>query len=215
MKPYYERSGITIYNADAREVLPALDDLFDAVITDPVWPNAHGEFGGIDPAALFAEVAAHFPRLAKRAVVQLGCDSDPRFLAGIPAAMSFLRTCSLEYARPHHKGRLLYTGDVAYVFGEPPTARPGRHLMPGKVTQTHAETRRIAHPCPRHLDHVRWLVSWFARWTVLDPFAGSGTTLLACKNLGLPAVGIEIEEHYCEVAAKRLSQDVFALEVPA
>lgn len=66
------------------------------------------------------------------------------------------------------------------------------------------------HPCPRKLPHVDWLLSKWSEETdiIVDPFMGSGTTLLAAKNGGRKAVGIEIVEKYCEAAAKRMAQEV-------
>jgi len=62
---------------------------------------------------------------------------------------------------------------------------------------------------------MRWLVDLVSQpgECVLDPFAGSGTTLAAAKQLGRIAVGIEIEERYCEIAAKRLAQEVLPLSI--
>jgi hypothetical protein len=225
MTPYYSEAGIEIYHGDARDVLPALPTgVADAIITDPVWPNSTPDLKGWDrPAELFAEVAAHFPRLANRAVIQMGCDSDPRFLAGMPIEIPFIRSCQLEYVLGRPKGRILYTGDVAYVFGVPPAPKPGRMIIPGRMMSTKADTTRprtqlsrrksfegrwTAHPCPRRLEHLAWLVKWLSDGLVLDPFCGIGTTLLAQKNAGLPAIGIEIEEVFCERAAKRMEQSV-------
>jgi site-specific DNA-methyltransferase (adenine-specific) len=73
--------------------------------------------------------------------------------------------------------------------------------------------RAKGHPCPRPLNGMTYLVGAFSvpGGRVLDPFMGSGTTLRAAKELGRQAVGIEIEESFCEVAAKRMSQCVLDL----
>ncbi|MDO8672715.1 MAG: site-specific DNA-methyltransferase [Dehalococcoidia bacterium] len=78
-----------------------------------------------------------------------------------------------------------------------------------------SDGKQSAHPCPRKIGHVRWLVSkWSAPGDcIIDPFMGSGTTILAAKSLGRRAIGIEIEEAYCRIAANRLQQDVLPLGV--
>jgi DNA methylase len=207
MKPYFERDGIALYHGDCLEVIPDLEAEPTVVITDPVWPNAVDSLAGSgDPAGLLASMLASLPESVSRLVIQIGCDSDPRFLGAVPDRWPFLRSCFLEYVRPYYKGRLLYTNDVAYVFGRWPAPRPGAIVIPGKFLQDDHRKRTKGHPCPRQLSHVRWLVKWFGESTILDPFAGTGPVLEAAKFAGLAAIGIEIEEEYCEIAARRLEQ---------
>ena len=72
------------------------------------------------------------------------------------------------------------------------------------------------HIAEKPADVMRWILSVVApSSTVLDPFMGSGTTLRAALDLGHRAVGIEVDERYCEIAAKRLAQGVFDLRPPA
>jgi hypothetical protein len=222
VSPYFSEGDITIYHGDCREVLPSL--AAEALITDPVWPNSIFP-DVVSPEQLLTEaltVAA-----VRRMVVQLGVDSDPRCLSAVPAQFPFIRLCNLDYAMPNPKGRILYGGDVAYVFGEMPTIPKGKMLIPGRMVSSRADrviprgtwrgknknyTRsassyaKLEHPAPRRLEHVRWLVGWFGGNSLIDPFAGSGTTLVAAKLLGIRAIGIEIEERYCELAVKRLAQ---------
>jgi DNA modification methylase len=116
----------------------------------------------------------------------------------------------LEIARVGYKGRLLMNGDIAYLFGEPPSSQPGRRVISGRYMDPDSGGKQADHPCPRKLNHVRWLVRLWSEDTdtILDPFMGSGTTLRAAKDLGRKAIGIEIEEKYCEIAVRRLAQEI-------
>lgn len=185
----------------------------DVCITDPIWPNASVFIE--DPHDLMSAVMDLLPEGIRRLAIQLGCDSDPRFLETIPDRFEFFRVVWMEFPRMGYKGRLGVTGDVGYLFGEPPPATPGRHIIPGRVMDPSPKGKETDHPCPRKIAHVQWLVY---RWSdegdmVIDPFVGSGTTLVAAKNLGRKSIGIEIEERYCEIAAERLSQGVLEFGV--
>jgi DNA modification methylase len=67
------------------------------------------------------------------------------------------------------------------------------------------------HPTQKPEALMRWCLSFFPNaQTILDPFMGSGTTLRACKDLGRKCIGIELEEKFCEIAARRLGQEVLS-----
>lgn len=207
---------------DARRVLADLeveDPARTVIVTDPVWPNVPaGMFPGVeDPARLFADVAAQFPRLARRAVVQLGCTSDPRFLGGMPSAMPFVRVCWLRYATPSYLGTVLGSGDVAYVYGsyEGPE---GLTVLPGECTSNDPNGKRTKdHPCPRKLEHLVWLIRNFTRTgdLVLDPFAGSGTTAIAALRAGRSFLGVEIEPRFAELVREAIAAELASTTVDA
>lgn len=118
MRPYYEDHGITLYHADARDVISTLRG--SAIITDPVWPNvpAGTVAGWDDPMGLLAAVLE--PSCVERVVLLVSCLSDPRFFGAVPARYRFLRASWLEYAVPSPVGRMLLTAEVAYAFGRRP-----------------------------------------------------------------------------------------------
>lgn len=229
-KPFYQSGKVTIYNGDSREILPTLQ-AEDVIITDPVWPDSSPLIIGCDrPYALFREMCETIPSGVKRLVFQFGCGSDPRIMSVVPDRFRFLRTVSLQYTIPSYKGRILNTGDFGYIYGAPPLWRKDRQLMPGICNSNYVEklfrkghhdrrvpsgfeiTQNLPHPCTRRLQHLYWLVHFYSDTQVIDPFMGSGTTLIAAKYLGRSAIGIEIKKEYCELAVQRLSQSVMDFE---
>jgi len=191
----------TLYLGDCLDVLPILPKV-DAVITDPVWPNCPpGMLHGADGSQ--QELLARSLELVEAdvVVVVLGFDSDPRFLTAVPSKWPYIRSQQLPYAFPGYRGRLLAGDEMAYVFGSIPK---GRGVIPGRAkTKTRAK-ERIGHPCPRQDIHMRDLVGWWSRDTVLDPFMGSGTTGTAAVALGRKFIGIEINPDYFDLACQQI-----------
>jgi len=208
LRPYYQDDYATIYHGDCREILPQLE-VCPVLITDPVWPNCPADLlaGADRPAELFAEMLGSLRALPVRMVIVMRSDSDPRFLQIIPRSLPFFRCQILPYVMPGYIGRKLGGDEIAYSFGEPIPSRAGVRVIPGYAPKIQPQGRLTnGHPCSRALAHFKWLLKWWALdgETILDPFCGSGTTLHAARESGLRAIGIEIEEQYCEIAANRL-----------
>jgi site-specific DNA-methyltransferase (adenine-specific) len=202
VKPYYDCDGITIYHGDCREILPTLPKC-DLLLTDP--PYGLGERlhnGGtwstnpiydamlewdLDPVDI--NLLSMFISLCEKSIVWGGnyfpLPVSRRWLAWkkintMPTMADFeLAWCSFD----------------------------------GNAKQYEAirnpDGKRV-HPTQKPLALMRWCLSFAPdAKTILDPFMGSGTTLVAAKREGRKAVGIELEERYCEAAVKRLQQAVF------
>lgn len=209
MKPYYQDNWVTIYNCDFREILNEMSG--DALITDPVWPNCDAGLIGQDNAyGLMEDVFKNMPFGIKRLAFHVANYSDPRFFNTVPKEWPFFQAMWLHYDVPSHRGRILRSGDLAYMFGTPPKSEPGRRSIPAFKSAHCYGKKEFDHPALRSYAHVKYLVE---KWTepmemVIDPFLGTGTTARAAKDCGRKAIGIEIEEKYCEMAVKRMAQEV-------
>lgn len=198
-----------LHNDDCLKILPSVGPV-DTVITDPVWPNAPADmFPNITDAQALLAAALNLID-ARRVVIIMRNDSDPRFLQAVPKKWGYFRAQVLSYVMPGYIGRKLGGDEFAYCFGEPLPSAPGRRVIPGwgpKVQPDKAYGKN-GHPCSRSLAHMRWLVNWWSLEgeTVLDPFMGSGTTGVACEEMGRKFIGIEIEKKYFRIAEKHLKR---------
>jgi DNA modification methylase len=98
-------------------------------------------------------------------------------------------------------------------YGKDPYLVDGKGGRPNGFKDDQPGREQLDHPCPKPLAWMRWAVNRASRpsETILDPFMGSGTTLRAAKDLGRRAIGIDLEERYCEIAATRMGQEVLDL----
>lgn len=234
MSVYYQDERVTLYHGDCREIMATMPDRsFDAVLTDPPYTErTHGMAktnagkGHGTKAVSFASltdddlrtVLVECGRLSRRWVVA-NLDYRHAFQADIDPPEG-LRTLRLGVwvktnPMPQISADRPAQGWEAIAYMHRADAKPtwngggraGNYILPSAQGEEHPTSKPLA-----------MVSDWVRRFTdadaiILDPFAGSGTTLRAALNEGRKAVGIELDERYCEVMARRLGQDVLEIEM--
>ena len=232
MTPYYEQDGIVIYHGDCREVLESFPSCFrvNVVITDP--PYGVGFSGKLakqrgggqtfrEGGYSFDDTPGHIADVVVPLIERCRQMADAVVLTPGTRNMWLYPSpddlgCFFSAAGTG-VGRWGFTCSQPILFyGSDPYLASGMGSRPNSHGQTYPnDANSVGHPCAKPLPMWRWLVGrcTLPGMTVMDPFMGSGTTLVAAKHLGCKAIGIELEEKYCEIAAKRLAQGALPLEM--
>ena len=208
MQPYYSDDHVTLYHARWEDVPPDLLRA-DVLVTDPPYGVAldtkarwnwlpdfdpiEGDDQPFDPAPL---LALGLP------TVLFGAN---HFASRLPDARGWL--C---WDKATRDGLDLKQAEVEFGWTNF-LARPAmlRHMWSGAFRDSERSERY--HPSQKPVALLRWVLERCPEGSVLDPYSGSGPTLVAAKSLNRKAIGVECVERYCEVAARRLSQEVLGL----
>jgi DNA modification methylase len=228
-EPYYADGTATLYLGDCREVREWLTA--DVIVTDP----PYGTDSGSGYASGFARGAAPIRRRAKlnpgaTKTQAIAGDADtsirddalaltdaPAIIFGSPLLPAPRGAAQwLAYIKPPDSGAASARGgwrrdvEAIYLCGAWPVGAPVRssalRTMARAVGSPSGVGARAGHPHAKPLDIMEALIDACPPGVIADPFAGSGSTLVAARNLGRQVIGVEIEERYCEIAARRLAQ---------
>ena len=203
MKPYYDQDGIRIYHGDCREVLPQLNEKFDLCLTDPPYNVGVPYLSHNDQMSDYREWCFEWLAVcrlvASCTALTPGMVNQSMWHAALPRWV-------ISWRKPNQCSPSALGGFNTWepvMVWDKPTNRVGQDSFEMSIgLQPECE----GHPCPKYLPAWKYIASMLGGSSILDPFMGSGTTLVAAAELGRKAVGIEIEEKYCEIAVKRLSQ---------
>lgn len=221
MDPYYQDEHVTLYHGDCLE----LADLWvsaDVLVTDPPYGMDYGGFGGRkgEPrrSAGRHRIAGDNDLIARDSVLAVWADR-PALVFG-------------RWTQPRPMGtraRLIwdkrpcgFTGDLSipwgateeeiYVLGTGFVGPRSSNVL-SVPTLMSGDRERPDHPTPKPVGLMEQLIRKCPPGTIVDPFAGSGSTLIAARNLGRTAIGVELEERYCEIIANRLAQGALDLTI--
>jgi DNA modification methylase len=217
VKPYYQDDLVTLYHGDCLEVSEWLSA--DVLVTDPPYGQAYKSnmdrgsrtewhdvisgdgtteardsalklWGDERAALVFGTWKTNKPKETRQVVVW---DKTP---------CGYMGDLSIPFGNAHEE--IYCLGRVGWSAGREASIVRAQMLMSG-------DKNRPNHPTPKPVGLMEKLVSKTVG-VIADPFAGSGATLIAARNLGRTAIGVELEEKYCELIATRLSQQAFDLE---
>lgn len=221
MTPYYSDEWITLYNADCREVEAPADSV---VVTDPPY-NVGYHYDGYADRMDGRQYLGHLATIAPPPCVVIHYMEDLCALA-----MEFGQTPQkvIAWVYPSNTARqwrgIAWWGmspDLSLIgqeYRNPKDKRVAERILAGYEARAYdwweidqvknVSEEKAEHPCQIPLALMQRVLTVTNRPIVYDPFAGSGTTLRAAKDLGIKAVGAEMNERYCEIIATRLSQEV-------
>jgi len=207
--PHYEDDLITLYHGDCREILSSLQ--FDVIVTDPPYGIAYRQ--EIDTSTDWGVIQGDEDDTLARWVVN--ATAKPRIVFGanhFPSALPEPGRWICWDKRVHENAdRMLGSPfELAWVSGPDKAGIMYRVQHGGVVNADGAGAKRV-HPTQKPVTLMRRIIQDWTTGVILDPFAGSGSTLRAAKDLGRRAIGIEIDERYCDAAATRLRQEVLPL----
>jgi len=233
VKPYYQDDAVTIYHGDSTDYLRESPDCsVDCVITDPPYADRTHAMAKTNKGKGHGTPAISFQSFSKDNLTVALAECGRASRRWVISTLDYVHAVSLDVAPPNglrslRVGVWVKTNPMPQISAD----RPGQgweaisflHRADVKPRWNgggrsgvwiHSVVQNEGHPTVKPLSMVCDWVHLFTDLgdSILDPFMGSGTTLRAAKDLGRKAIGIEIEERYCEIAAKRMAQEVLPLE---
>lgn len=232
MRPYYERDGIAIYCGDCREILPVLSLGADSVVvTDPPygtggWRRLEAGKGDDPSASLVVEDwddgAVDWLATVRdtAAVLTFWPPARTSLLLSAANANGFTKHRAVYLRKPDPKpmvgGRISWSVEPVWVLSRDGYVLYGKSdWHEARMPRANRDADATGHPYQKPITALTWLIAMTRQSLIVDPFCGSGATLVAAKQLGRQAVGIDQDERWCEVTAKRLRQSVLPLEISA
>jgi hypothetical protein len=216
VKPYYEDDGIVLYHGDCREIDAWLTA--DVLVTDPpygvAWKQRLGDARNVRQQTHVRNVVQGDTDTTLRdAALSLWTGPTMVFGSWRVTRPDGVRSLLIWNKAGSFSGPLnaaFFTNhEEIYVIGEGwrRSAPPLRSVITSSEHRSSA-ARESGHPTPKPVGLMQLLIDRCPPGVIADPFAGSGSTLVAAKLQGRNAIGVEVEERYCEIAARRLDQGV-------